>query len=67
MKSPILSWFCGLGAILGLPLGLIVALKSGSPLAGLGSMITAVLIGLLVCRKEIIQEHIERRKASKRE
>ena len=54
-------------AILGLPLGLLVALTSGSPLAGLVSMITAVLIGLLVCRKEIIQEHIERRKASKRE
>jgi hypothetical protein len=54
-------------AVLGVPLGLIVAFESKSPLQGLGSMIAAVLIGLLVCRKEIIREYNERKRASTRE
>ncbi len=62
-KSPFLCWACGIAAVLGVPLGLIVAFESKSLLAGLGNMIVAVLIGLLVCRKEIIREYNERRRA----
>jgi hypothetical protein len=46
---------------MGLPLGLLVAIAAGSPLAGFGSMIVAVCIALLVCRKEVIGEYKERR------
>ncbi len=57
MKSPILKWTCGILAVLGLPLGVIVALSHGSLLAGLGSMITVVCVVMLVCRKEILREY----------
>ncbi len=57
MKSPILNWACGILAILGLPLGVIVAFSSGSPLAGFVSMITVVLVVLLACHKDIIREY----------
>jgi hypothetical protein len=52
---------------MGLPLGLIVAITAGSALAGFGSMIVAVFIGLLVCRKEILGEYSETRRTSTRE
>jgi hypothetical protein len=57
MKNTILSWACGIVAILGLPLGCIVTFESGNPLSGLGSLITVLLIGFLVCRKEILREY----------
>ena len=57
MKNTILGWVFGIAAILGLPLGCIVAVESGSPLSGLGSLITVLLIGFLVCRKEIHREY----------
>lgn len=57
MKSPILNWTCGIVAVLGLPLGVIVALAYGSLVAGLGSMITVVCVGMLVCRKDILREY----------
>jgi len=57
MKNTILGWTCGIAAILGLPLGCIVAFESGSPLSGLGSLITVLFIGLWVCRKEILIEY----------
>jgi hypothetical protein len=66
-KSPFLCWAGGIAAVLGVPLGLIVAFESKSLLAGLGYMVGAALIGLLVCRKEIIREYNERRRASTRE
>jgi hypothetical protein len=66
-KSPFLCWTCGLALVMGLPLGLIVAIAAGSPLAGFGSMIVAVFIGLLVCRKEVIGEYRESRRTSTRE
>jgi hypothetical protein len=66
-KSPVLCWTCGLALVMGLPLGLIVAIAGGSPLAGLGSMIAAVCIGLLVCRKEVIGEYRESRRTSTKE
>jgi hypothetical protein len=43
-------------AILGLPLGVIVAFSSGSLLTGFVSMITVVLVVMLACYKDIIQE-----------
>jgi hypothetical protein len=46
------------------PLGVIVAITKGSPLAGFGSLIAVVVIGLLVCRKEVIGEYKERRGTS---
>lgn len=58
-KSPFLCWTGGLVVIIGLPLGLIVAIAKGSLLAGFGSMIAVVLIGLLVCRGELIGEYRE--------
>jgi len=66
-KSPFLCWTGGLTLVIGLPLGLIVAIAKGSPLAGFGSMIAVVCIGLLVCRKEVIGEYKERRRTSTRE
>jgi predicted PurR-regulated permease PerM len=42
---------------MGLPLGVIVALSSGSLLAGLAGMIAAVLVVLFVCRKDIISRN----------
>jgi hypothetical protein len=57
MKSPVLNWSCGIIAVLGLPLGVIVAFSSGSLLAGFVSMITVVLVVMLACYKDIIQEY----------
>ena len=57
MKSPILNWTCGIIAVLGLPLGVIVAFSSGSLLAGFVSMTTVVLVVMLACYKDIIQEY----------
>ncbi len=59
MKSPMLNWSCGLAVVIGLPLGLFVAIESGNLLAGFGSMIAVVLIGLLACRGEIIRDYCE--------
>jgi len=56
MKSPILNWTCGIIAVLGLPLGVIVAFSSGSLLAGYVSMTTVVLVVMMACYKDIIQE-----------
>jgi hypothetical protein len=61
MKSPILNWVCGTGAVLGLPLGVMVALSSGSLLAALGSMIMVVCVVLLACRKDIRREYNQRK------
>jgi transketolase C-terminal domain/subunit len=47
-----------------LPLGVIVTIESGSALAGLGSAIAVVLVGLLVCNKDIIREYKESKRAS---
>jgi hypothetical protein len=57
MKSPVLNWSCGIIAVLGLPLGVIVAFSSGSLLAGFVSMITVVLVVMMACYKDIIQEY----------
>ena len=57
MKSPVLNWSCGIIAVLGLPLGVIVAFSSGSLLAGIVSMITVVLVVMLACYKDIFQEY----------
>lgn len=57
MKSPVLNWSCGIIAVLGLPLGVIVAFSSGSLLAGFVSMITVVLVVMLACSKDIIREY----------
>jgi hypothetical protein len=62
MKSPFFRWACGIFAILGLPLGMFVIVESGSPLAGLGSAIAVVLVGLLVCRKDIVREYKQNKK-----
>ncbi|MGD2187004.1 MAG: hypothetical protein PVI71_12785 [Desulfobacterales bacterium] len=67
MKSPILNWACGTTAVLGLPLGAIVALSSGSLLAGLASMMAVVFVVLFVCRKDIISEYNQRKSASQNE
>jgi len=64
MKNPLIRWAGGIFAILGLPLGVIATIDSGNPLAGLISAITVVLVGLLVCNKDIIREYKENRKAS---
>ncbi len=64
MKSPFIRWACGIFAILGLPLGVIVTIESGNPLRGLGSTIIVVLVGLLVCNKDIIREYKENKKAA---
>ncbi len=64
MKNTLWGWACGMAAILGLPLGCIVAVESGSPLSGLGSFITVLLIGLWVCRKEILREYRHGRRNS---
>jgi hypothetical protein len=57
MKSPILNWTCGIIAVLGLPLGVIVAFSSGSPLVGFVSMITVVVVVMLACYKDIFLEY----------
>jgi len=57
MKSPVLNWTFGIIAVLGLPLGVIVAFSSGSLLAGFISMITVVLVVMLACYKDIIREY----------
>jgi len=57
MKSPILNWSCGILAVLGLPLGVIVVFSSGSFLAGFVSMISVVLVVMLACYRDIIQEY----------
>lgn len=67
MKSPFFRWSCGIFAILGLPLGMFVAFESGSLLAGLGSAITVVLVGLLVCEKDIVREHKQNKKIAVKE
>ena len=64
MNNTILGWAGGIGVILGLPLGCIVAFESGNLLSGLGSLITVLLIGLWVCRKEILREHRNGKKNS---
>jgi len=64
MKSPLIRWSCGIFVILGLPLGVFVILDSGSPLAGLGSTILVVLVGLLVCNKDIIRDYKEGKRIS---
>jgi F0F1-type ATP synthase assembly protein I len=66
MTNAILGWIFGIAVILGLPLGCIVAVESGSPLSGLGSLITVLLIGFLVCRKEILREYMNARKQNSR-
>jgi hypothetical protein len=43
-------------AVLGFPLGVIVAFSSGSLLTGFVSMITVVLVVMLACHKDVIQD-----------
>jgi hypothetical protein len=43
-------------AVLGLPLGVIVAFSSGSVLKGFISMITVVLVVMLACHKDVIRD-----------
>ena len=62
MRSPILNWTRGIAAVLGLPLGVIVALSYGSLLHGLGSMVIVVCVVMLVCRKDILREYHQRNK-----
>ena len=64
MKSLFMRWACGIFAILGLPLGVFVAIESGSAPAGLVSAVTVVLVGLLVCNKDIMREYKESKKLS---
>ena len=64
MKSPLIRWSCGIFAILGLPIGVFTAIEYGSPLAGLVGMISVVLVGLLVCKKDIIREYKESKRVS---
>ena len=52
-----MRWACGLFVILGLPLGVFVTIESGSPPAGLVSAVSVVLVGLLVCNKDIMREY----------
>lgn len=66
MKSPILNWTCGMGIVLALPLGVIVALSSGSLLTALGSMIIVICVVLLVCRKDIRQEYNQKKRTDKK-
>jgi hypothetical protein len=49
-------------AVLGLPLGVIVAMSYGSLLAGLGSMITVGCVVMLACRKDILREYHQKNK-----
>lgn len=56
MKNPILNWSCGIMAVLGFPLGVIVAFSSGSLLTGFISMITVVLVVMLACHKDVIRD-----------
>ena len=57
MRSPILNWARGIAVILGLPLGVIVALSTGSFWVASGSVLMAVCMVLLACRKDIIREY----------
>jgi hypothetical protein len=50
-----------MGIVLALPLGVIVALSSGSVLTALGSMIIVVGVVLLACRKDIRQEYNQKK------
>lgn len=59
MNRCMLNWLCGLAVVIGLPLGLLVAIESGNLLAGFGSMIAVVFIGLLACREDIIRDYCE--------
>ena len=61
MKSPIMNWACGMGIVLALPLGVIVALSTGSLLTALGSMLIVVCVVLLACRKDIRQEYKQKK------
>lgn len=61
MKSPILKWICGSALILGFPLGALCVFSSGSFLVGIVSMVTVVLVVLLACRSDIIQEYNEKK------
>ena len=56
MKHPFIDWCFGLALVIGLPIGLLVALSEGSLLAGFAGTVAVVTIGLLVHRKEINQE-----------
>ena len=62
MKDPTLNWCCGLALVVGLPLGLLVALSEASILAGFASTVAVVLIGLLIVHKDIAQEYKESRR-----
>jgi len=64
MKSPLIRWSCGIFAILGLPIGVFTAIEYGSPQAGLVGMIAVVLVGLLVCKQDIIREYKESKRVS---
>ena len=64
MKSPFIRWSCGIFVILGLPLGMFVTFESGSPLTGLVSAIAVVLVGLLVCEKDIVRDYKDKKKIS---
>ena len=57
MRSPILKWACGTTAILGFPLGVLVALSSGSLLAGLAGTMAVILVVSIACRKDLIREY----------
>ena len=57
MKSPIFNWICASVRLLGLPLGLLCVLASGSLLDGLIGVVTTIAVVLLACRKEITQEY----------
>lgn len=59
MNRCMLNWSIGLAVVIGLPLGLFVAIESGNLLAGFGSIIAVVFIGLLVCREDIIRDYCE--------
>ncbi|NIV99320.1 hypothetical protein GWN26_09330 [Candidatus Saccharibacteria bacterium] len=61
MKSPFLNGACGSVVVLGLPLGVMVALSSGSIMAGLVSMITVVCVVMVACRKDIFREYRQRK------
>jgi hypothetical protein len=65
MNSPIINWICGSALILGLPLGVLCALSTGSILVGLVHMVMVVLVVLLACRKDIIREYNEKSISSK--
>ena len=67
MKSPILNWICGSTLVLGLPLGVLCGLSSGSFLVALVHIVIVVLVVLLACHKDIIREYNEKNISSKKE